>query len=297
MSTSHAAQRIATRDSILGEGMRIRRALPARERRLIGAWCFLDHFGPIDISQGDGMRVGPHPHIGLQTFTWPISGEILHRDSLGYTQVIRPGQVNLMTAGRGISHSEESPPERSPQLHGAQLWIALPDTHRHIAPAFQHYPEIPATERDGFRVTVMAGDWLGLHSPVELFSPLVGAELLATTGGTTTLPLQPTFEHGLLVLEGIAVIDGETLEPGTLLYLPPGDDSLNIQAGEGMRLLLIGGEPFPETPLLWWNFVARDKDEISTATREWNHGTAFGTVEGYDGQPLTAPAPPWMTTD
>ncbi|HWU84136.1 MAG TPA: pirin family protein, partial [Rhodocyclaceae bacterium] len=131
-------QRLEARTSILGEGLLIRRALPHRERRMIGAWCFLDHAGPLDVSQGPGMRVGPHPHIGLQTFTWMIEGEILHRDSLGYEQLIRPGQVNLMTAGRGISHSEESPLQRSPGLQLAQLWIALPSNRRDMTPAFEH---------------------------------------------------------------------------------------------------------------------------------------------------------------
>jgi redox-sensitive bicupin YhaK (pirin superfamily) len=131
-------QRIVTRDAVLGEGMTIRRALPSRHRRMVGAWCFLDHFGPVDVSGGDGLRVGPHPHIGLQTVTWPLEGEIVHRDSLGYVQRIRPGQLNLMTAGRGISHSEESPVDRPPGLHGAQLWIALPDANRNCNPAFDH---------------------------------------------------------------------------------------------------------------------------------------------------------------
>ncbi|TJY59308.1 pirin family protein [Sinimarinibacterium sp. CAU 1509] len=288
-------QTIATRDSVLGEGMQIRRALPARQKRTVGAWCFLDHFGPLDVTEGKGLRVGPHPHIGLQTFTWPIAGEILHRDSLGYEQIIRPGQVNLMTAGRGIAHSEESPVERSPLIHGAQLWIALPESHRHIEPAFEHHPAVPTFERDGMRVTVMTGELLGERSPVRLYTPSIGLEVLSTDGGEIQLPLRPDFEHAVLMLDAAAQIDGEALAIGTLLYLPAGRDRINIRSIGPMRLLLIGGEPFPEEPLLWWNFVARTKEEITQATRDWNAGVGFGEVHGYDGERLPAPPPPWMS--
>ena len=288
-------QRIAARESVLGEGMQIRRALPARERRTIGAWCFLDHFGPIDIRNGDGLRVGPHPHTGLQTFTWPISGEILHRDSLGYEQLIRPGQVNLMTAGRGISHSEESPRERSPVLQGAQLWIALPDGQRHIAPAFEHYAEIPADTRSGFKRTVMAGDFDGLRSPVQLHSPLVGIELLSAGKAAIELPLRRDFEYGVLVLEGAVEFCGERAAPGELLYLPPGHDGARLTTDAASRTLLIGGTPFTEPLLIWWNFIGRSKAEIEQYTRDWNAGAEiFGEVRGYPGARLTAPPPPWM---
>lgn len=286
------AERIATRDSVLGEGMQIRRALPARQRRSVGAWCFLDHFGPVDVGTGRGLRVGPHPHIGLQTFTWPIAGEILHRDSLGFEQLIRPGQVNLMTAGRGIAHSEESPAARLPQLHGAQLWIALPDSHRHMEPDFAHYPAVPVLARDGFQVTVLAGELLGERSPVAVVSPLVGLELL-TGGGRTRLPLQPAFEHAALVLEGAAQIGGEALAPGALLHFGPGRDHLEVAADGAARLLLLGGEPLAEPPLLWWNFVGASREEITQATLDWNAGRRFGEVRGYDGDRLTAPLPPW----
>lgn len=294
---THAAHavRIATRDSVLGEGMRIRRALPARERRTVGAWCFLDHFGPLEVHGGKGLRVGPHPHIGLQTFTWPIAGEILHRDSLGYEQLIHPGQVNLMTAGRGIAHSEESPAQRSPHLHGAQLWIALPDSHRQIEPAFEHYARVPALTRDGLRITVLAGELCGERSPVRVHSPLLGLELRSEHGGRTRLPLQGEFEHGALMLESAAQLAGETLAIGELLYFAPGREHIDIELAAGARLLLLGGEPMAEPPLLWWNFVARERDEITRATLDWNAGRAFGEVRGYDGARLTAPLPPWAT--
>ncbi len=297
MSTA-PAQRIPSHDSVLGEGMRIRRALPSRQRRMIGAWCFLDHFGPLDTREGRGLRVGPHPHTGLQTFTWPMAGEILHRDSLGSEQLIRPGAVNLMTAGRGISHSEESPATRSPLLHGAQLWIALPDAQRHIEPAFEHYPSVPSLQRDGFKVTVMAGDALGERSPVRVHTPLVGLELLSADGARTRLPLRAEFEHAVLVLEGALQADGEALEPGTLLVLPPGRDHLDLHADTASRSLLIGGEPFPEEILMWWNFIGRTKAELEQYTRDWNAGKGYlGEVHGYDGPRLEAPLPPWATTE
>jgi redox-sensitive bicupin YhaK (pirin superfamily) len=288
------ALRIPSHDSVLGEGMRIRRALPSRHKRMVGAWCFLDHFGPLDATQGRGLRVGPHPHTGLQTFTWPMAGEIFHRDSLGSEQLIRPGAVNLMTAGRGISHSEESPDERSPLLHGAQLWIALPDTVRHIEPAFEHYPSVPSLTRDGFRLTVMCGEALGERSPVRVHTPMLGLELLSQGDARSTLPLRTDFEHAVLVLEGALAVDGETLEPGTLLVLPPGRDRIAVQATAASRALLIGGEPFPEEILMWWNFIGREKDEITQYVRDWNAGADYlGQVRGYDGARLTAPLPPW----
>ena len=288
------SERIATRDAVLGEGLQIRRALPAKQRRMIGAWCFLDHFGPADLGTGDGLRVGPHPHTGLQTFTWPLAGEILHRDSLGYEQLIRPGQVNLMTAGRGISHSEESPPDHPPQLHGAQLWIALPERHRHAEPAFEHYPELPVLQRGGFRVTVLAGSLCGEQAPTRVLSPLVGADLTSEGPADLDLALDPAFEYGLLTLAGAAELEGELLAPGTLLYLGRGRERLTVSSAGRAQLLLLGGPPFGEEILLWWNFIGRSQQDISDAVAGWNAGDPrFGEVRGYPGQRLAAPVPPW----
>lgn len=294
MSTT---QRLEARNSILGEGMLIRRALPHRERRMIGAWCFLDHAGPVDVSDGKGMRVGPHPHIGLQTFTWMIEGEVLHRDSLGNEQIIRPGQVNLMTAGQGIAHSEESPTQRSPQLQLAQLWIALPDSHRHMPPAFEHYPVLPRCGVGGFETTLLVGEFGPQTSPVQVFSPLLAVDLVSRGAAQGALPLRPDFEHGVLVLEGRADIGvagspPQNLEAGTLLYLAPGHAEIALQCADACRLLLVGGAPFEENVLLWWNFVGRTRDEIAAATEAWNAHTAFGEVHGYAGDPLPAPAVP-----
>lgn len=290
-----ALHRIDASSQVLGEGMRIRRALPTRERRMVGPWCFLDHFGPVDVTQGQGMRVGPHPHIGLQTVTWLYEGEVLHRDSLGYVQPIRPGQLNLMTSGQGISHSEESPLPRPAGLHGVQFWIALPDGERRGEPTFDHIDALPQVDRDGVRCTVLVGHALGASSPARMHWPVMGVDVRIDGAVDARLPLDPAFEHAVLVTIGDAEIEGERLEPGTLLYLGGQRDALRLRATEAARLVLIGGRPFEEPMLMWWNFVARSKQELSDACREWNHGDAkFGEVKGYDGSRLTAPMPPWQ---
>ena len=282
-------ERIATRDGQIGTGLMIRRALPNPQRRMIGAWCFLDHIGPRDYGRGQGIAVGPHPHIGLQTFTWMIEGEMMHRDSLGYAQVIRPGQVNIMTAGRGISHAEDAVNDDPGHLHAAQLWIALPDAERHRAPAFDHHPELPVVEDGGFRVTVLAGAAYGQTSPARVYSPLLGLDLRCTDAAEIAIPLNPDFEHGVLVLSGTATVLGEPLAPGTLLYLGSGRATLAVLADAACQLLLIGGEPFDETVLLWWNFVGRDPADIAKATDDWNAGRGFGAVSGSPSPRLTAP--------
>lgn len=282
-------ERIESRVAEIGEGFSIRRALPNRQRRMVGAWCFLDHAGPVDYARGKGLNVGPHPHIGLQTFTWMIEGEILHRDSLGFEQVIRPGQVNLMTAGHGISHAEDAVNDAPGRLHAAQLWIALPDTERDRAPSFHHYPELPRFDDGGFRISVLAGEACGLQSPAKVFSPLVGIDFSANAAASTRIALKPGFEHAAMTLRGSVVIDGETLEPGTLLYLGTGRDSLSLRCDNAAQLLLVGGEPFSEEILLWWNFVARTPEELQIATADWNAGQRFGEVKGSPSARLLAP--------
>lgn len=297
-------QRIEATAATLGDGMAIRRALPTRHRRLIGAWCFLDQFGPADVTQGPGLRVAPHPHIGLQTVTWLLRGEILHRDSLGSQQAIQPGAVNLMTSGRGISHSEESPALRPPALHGVQFWIALPDSARHAAPAFRHYPRVPMIERDNARITLLAGELFGERSPAHVYSELVGADVALPAGTLTTLPLRPEFEYGVIATHGEAqVIAGhsepQSLVPGSLLYFGNGQTGLTLATrATDAGIVLVGGVPLTEPVLLWWNFVARTRGELEQACRDWNAGADyFGTVRGYDGAPLVAPVPPWAGAD
>lgn len=289
-STGPVLDLLPARATDLGEGMLVRRALPTRGRRMVGAWCFLDHVGPAEFAAGHGLRVGPHPHIGLQTFTWMIEGELLHRDSLGFEQWIRPGQVNLMSAGRGIAHAEESPAEAG-RVHAAQLWIALPDARRHMAPAFEHHAQLPRIGRDGWTLTLLVGDLPGARSPVAVHSPLLGVDLHTAGGGALTLPLQPGFEHALLCLEGAAEIDGARLASGALLYLGLRREHLLLQAQAGTRLLLVGGAPFGEDVLLWWNFVARTVEEVQQATEQWNRGEGFGEVRGSRLARLVAPDP------
>ena len=182
--------------------MLVRRTLPQRERSLIGAWCFVDHYGPDDVADSGGMSVAPHPHTGLQTVSWLFTGEIEHRDSAGHHAMVRPGEVNLMTAGRGISHSEVSTPGTR-TLHGAQLWVALPDRDRHVGPGFAHHAPTPIAG-DGWEARVFLGSLLGDTSPVPTYTPLLGAELRLEPGTTLRLDVDPSFEHGVLVDAGVA---------------------------------------------------------------------------------------------
>lgn len=272
-------------------GLTIRRALPTARRRMVGAWCFLDHAGPADLPPDRPMRVGPHPHTGLQTFSWLIEGEVLHRDSLGSAQVLRPGQVNLMTAGRGIAHSEES---LSGRLQLAQLWIALPDRQRFCEPAFEHFPVLPQWAMGGFQATLLVGRVGKAQSPVPSHTPLLGMDLHTPQAGQAELSLDPAYEHGLMVLEGALrlVVDdapAQTLAPGQLLYLAPGARQLRIESDGVARLLLLGGTPFEEPVLLWWNFVGRSGEELQRFAADWNAGVGFGTVSGYVGERLLAP--------
>jgi quercetin 2,3-dioxygenase len=274
--------------------MTVTRTLPNRERRMVGAWCFVDFYGPDDISRAAGMQVPPHPHTGLQTVSWLISGEVLHRDSVGSYQLVTPGQLNLMTAGRAISHSEESPGDHSPILHGVQLWTALPDRDRHVDPDFGHHPELPVLTDPGVTVTVIMGELDGAASPARVYSPLVGVEADFAAGGDTRIPLHPDWEYAALGLSGTVEVDGLALSTGPLLYLGSGRSDLALQADQGGRVLLIGGEPFEEHIVMWWNFIGRDHDEIVSAREEWMGGDGFGTVHGYPGNPL--PAPPMPST-
>ncbi len=202
------------RKAAIGDGTEVRRLLPQRALRTIGAWCFLDHYGPDDVSAGLGMQVPPHPHTALQTASWLFSGLVLHRDSLGTEQLIRPGELNLMTSGRGIAHSEESPADRPATLHGVQLWIALPDAHRFTEPSFAHHAGLPVLEIGGATVTVVAGEFGGQRSPATVYSPLVGLEIAVPEGGAVTLPLRPDFEHGVLAVDGRPRWPGRRSSPG-----------------------------------------------------------------------------------
>ncbi|HEV2242544.1 MAG TPA: pirin family protein [Streptosporangiaceae bacterium] len=270
-------------------GVAVRRLLPLRLRRSVGAWCFVDHYGPMSVDGVAGMQVPPHPHIGLQTVTWLISGNVLHRDSLGSEQMIRPGQLNLMTAGRGIAHAEESPAEHDRSLHGVQLWVALPDASRHTEPTFSHHAELPRVGLDGLAVTVFVGSLGGARSPALTFSEIVGAEIAASRDSSARIPVAAAHEHVVFVATGSAEVTGTALRPGQLLYLPAGRDQVPVLAPAGSRLLLLGGVPLGERLLMWWNFVARTPEEIEAAVADWREGR-FAAVADYDGDPMPAPA-------
>jgi redox-sensitive bicupin YhaK (pirin superfamily) len=276
------------RDARVGD-ITVRRMLPLRLRRSVGAWCFIDHYGPMDVDGETGMNVPPHPHIGLQTVTWLLTGDVLHRDSLGSEQLIRPGQLNLMTSGRGIAHAEESPADHDPTLHGVQLWVALPDASRQVEPAFEHHGELPAASLGGFAISVLLGELAGAKSPATTFSPIVGAQLSASERpASCLLPLRPDYEHAIFVVQGQAGVDGVRLAPGQLLYVPAGRHEAAVAAPPGSTLILLGGVPLSEKLLMWWNFVARTPEEIAAATAAWRAGE-FGAVGGYQGDPLPAP--------
>jgi redox-sensitive bicupin YhaK (pirin superfamily) len=248
--------------------MTVRRTLPTRERSLIGAWCFLDHYGPDDVAETGGMSVAPHPHTGLQTVSWLFTGEIEHRDSAGNHAMVRPGELNLMTAGHGISHSEVSTAGTT-TLHGAQLWLALPEAARDGAPGFEHYAP-PAVAGDGWTARVFLGSLLGETSPVTTHSPLLGAELLLEAGAALELEVDPTYEHGVLVDSGVAGVQGQEVKPSELAYVGPGSASLRIEAGDdGARVLLLGGTPFGEPIIMWWNFVGRSHEEVVASREAW----------------------------
>ncbi|MPS30066.1 pirin family protein [Pigmentiphaga sp.] len=293
MTAGHSGiERIESRTAQIGGGISVDRVLPVRQRRRIGAWCFLDHAGPARFEPGEGMLVEAHPHIGLQTFTWLIEGEALHRDSLGNEQILRPGQVNLMTAGIGISHTEESLPDQR-VLHAAQLWIALPPGKQEMPPAFDHYPDLPRWSEAGLDFTLLAGSHAGRTAPTRVHTPLVGMDLQSPVAATLRLALEPAFEHGLLVLEGAANVEGERFGPNELAYVPTGREGLDLSAEAGSRLLLIGGEPPTDDITIWWNFVG-SKSAIAQAQRDWEaRSPRFGPVKGYEDRRLVAPPVPW----
>ncbi|MCX4403444.1 bifunctional pirin family protein/GNAT family N-acetyltransferase [Streptomyces sp. NBC_01764] len=286
---------LSPRDVPLGgpRAMTVRRTLPQRARTLIGAWCFADHYGPDDIAETGGMEVAPHPHTGLQTVSWLFSGEIEHRDSLGSHAYVRPGELNLMTGGHGISHSEVSTP-RTTILHGVQLWVALPEEHRHAERNFQHH--VPEPLRiDGAEIRVFLGSLAGQESPVATFTPLLGAEIVLEPRATVTFAVDPGFEHGLLVDHGDVRMADTLLRPAELGYAQPGATALTLtnESDGPARTVLLGGTPFEEQIVMWWNFIGRSHEDIVRAREDWaNASDRFGAVEGYPGDRLPAPVLP-----
>ena len=266
----------------VGDGTEVRRLIPQRALRTVGAWCFADHYGPDDVTASHGMQVPPHPHTGLQTVSWLLEGEIVHRDSLGSLQRVGPRELSLMTSGDAISHSEESPVDRPPVLHGVQLWVALPETRRHGEAAYEHHADLPQVRHGELTATVFLGSHDGVTSPGTSYTPLVGLEVV----GAGTLPLEPSWEHVAFALTGPATVDGERSEVGELVQLGLGRDALEVDG----HVMVLGGEPLTEQLVLWWNFVCRTNDEVVRARDDWEASTGrFGTVAGYPGPALSAP--------
>jgi redox-sensitive bicupin YhaK (pirin superfamily) len=284
---------LESRTSEVGQ-LSVRRALPRRARRTVGAWCFADHMGPADVTADRGVDIGPHPHIGLQTVTWLAAGEILHRDSLGSEQVIRAGQLNLMTAGIGVAHSEEATGRYAGELHGIQLWVAQPDATRNGRPAFEHHAELPRVElgRHG-DATVFVGDFAGAESPARRDSEHTGVDVALR--GPCALPLRADYEYAVVVLDGAVDVEGTTVTPGHLAYLGSGREEVDVRTADGAaaRLVLLGGVPFDDEILMWWNFVARTRAEIDEARAAWQaFDHRFGVVASALAR-IGAPEPMW----
>ena len=271
-------------------GMQVRRSLPRARRRTVGAWCFVDHFGPLAVDADGGLDIGPHPHTGLSTVTYLLDGQVLHRDSLGSEQVIRPGQLNLMTAGRGVSHAEEPTGRYTGTMHGVQLWVAQPSATREGEPAFEHHPSLPEVTVDGADVTVLVGALGGAVSGARRDSDLMGAAVDVGPDGAV-LPLAPAYEHLVVVLDGVLLLeDGRAVQPGQSAYLSVGRDELELNAAERARVLLVGGVPFDEQIVMWWNFVGRSREEVAAHAAAWSAADErFGTV---DTALPRIPAPP-----
>jgi quercetin 2,3-dioxygenase len=271
--------------------MSVRRTLPQRQLPMVGAWCFLDQMGPERVD----MRVLPHPHTGLQTVTWPLVGRVRHRDSLGSDVVIQPGQLNIMTSGRGIVHSEFSL-GHEPLLHALQLWVALPGPAADGDPSFAQHADLPLIEQDAMTATVFVGELDGERSPAGVHTPLLGADITLWAGADTLLPLRPDFEYAALVLDGSAQIAGCAVDAGPLLYLGRGREDLTLRSSVGARIVLLGGTPFEDALVMWWNFVGRSHDEIVQAREDWeSHSRRFPGVPGHDGKRIPAPPLPPLT--
>jgi redox-sensitive bicupin YhaK (pirin superfamily) len=281
-------------------GFEVRRALPARERQMVGPFIFFDQMGPGEFLAGKGLDVRPHPHIGLSTVTYLFEGEILHRDSLGSAQPIRPGDVNWMTAGRGIAHSERTDPalrSRSNRLFGIQSWVALPKPQEEMAPAFVHHPSatLPLAEEDGMRLRLIAGTGWGLTAPVATASPLFYADAALSPGAALPLPEEHE-ERGAYVVQGAVEVAGTLFEAGRMLLFRAGD-RLALRAGsEGARLLLLGGAAMDGPRFIFWNFVSSSRERIERAKADWRAGR-FGTVPGDEHEFIPLPEERARTQD
>ncbi|WP_375000346.1 pirin family protein [Aeromicrobium sp. CTD01-1L150] len=285
-----ADQLLESRDVPLGglRGLTVHRTLPQRRIPTIGAWCFVDHFGPTT----EPMAVLPHPHTGLQTVTWPLAGTIRHRDNLGSDVVLRPGELNLMTSGDGVSHSEFSVGDPDAPMHGIQLWVALPDATRKGPADFEHVTDLPRAQGPGWSALVIIGTLDGQTSPAHAHTPLLGAQL-SVKAGHATIPVDPAFEHGVLAVDGDVRVAGHDVAHRQMQYLAPGRTDIEVASDVDCTLLLIGGEPFEEEIVMWWNFIGRTHEEVVAARQEWEQAAErFGHVDGHGGKVIPAPPLP-----
>lgn len=280
--------------------MPVLRVLPNKHRHFIGAWCFADAFGPTPMAGRPGMDVPPHPHTGLQTWSWLVDGAIEHRDSAGFSHTVRPGGLNIMTAGRGISHSEYSTADTE-ALHGVQLWTVLPSGERDREPWFDGLDSVPtATLADGVIGSVFVGEYAGAASHVGAYTPLLGVELRMLAGSESRLELRADFEHGVLALTDGITVDDVPVARGAMAYARPGREAVIVSAAHDAVAILIGGEPFEEEVVMFWNFIGTDHDEVARARDEWmrerdssaDARPRFGAVVDDANQPLASPRLP-----
>jgi redox-sensitive bicupin YhaK (pirin superfamily) len=284
---------LTARRVYLGKTTEVARVLPDKQIRMIGAWCFLDHYGPEDVSGAAGMQVWAHPHTGLQTVSWLFDGEVEHRDSLGSQAMVRPGELNIMTAGHGIVHSEISQPDKPPMLHGVQLWVALPDAVRNTEPAFQSYADLPDLIRPGVHGKVLIGEIDGTTSPALAYSPLCGGDLFLAAGADVRLSVAESFEYGIFVVAGQVVAESTTVGVDQLLYLGDGRRSIRLRSPAGGRVIMLGGQPFVEDVVMWWNFIGRSHQEIVGFRSAWERRDArFPPVLSRTEKVMEAPPMP-----
>ena len=272
-------------------GFEVRRALPSAERQMVGPFIFFDQFGPVLMKSGQGIDVRPHPHIGLATVTWLFDGAIYHRDSLGSAQPIAPGELNWMTAGKGIVHSERTAAAdlaRDRQVFGIQSWVALPKAHEETAPGFEHVAmeRLPVVEDKGVSARIVAGSLFGATSPVKTHSDLFYADIQMAAGSSVPLTAEHE-ERGIYVAEGEIEIADQVFEAGRLLVFRPGD-AITVRARTNARIMLLGGEPMDGPRYIWWNFVASSKDKIEAAKDDWKQAR-FGIVPGDEKEFIPLP--------
>lgn len=301
-ATAAGLELLLPRDVPLGgpRAMPVQRVLPNKHRHFVGAWCFADAFGPTSLGDGPGMDVPPHPHTGLQTWSWLVDGAMENRDSAGFAHTVRPGGLNIMTAGRGIAHSEYSTPDTD-VLHGVQLWTVLPSGERGRDPWFDGLDAVPTVDLgDGVVGSVFVGEHAGASSTVGAYTPLLGVELRLRGGAEVQLALRDGFEHGVLALTDGVSVDDVAVPRGAMAYAAPGREALVVSAETDAIAILLGGEPFEEEIVMFWNFIGTDHDEVAAAREQWmreresggDDRPRFGTVVDDGATPLPSPRIP-----